>query len=369
MNSGAELSAIVSKSFGADFSLEIDVTIPAGITILFGASGSGKSTLLNCIAGLERPQGGRIILGGRVLFDAAARINVTPARRGVGYLFQDLALFPHMSIRRNLTYGLDGTPRAERERRIAVIAESFRIEHLLERKPNELSGGERQRAALARSLVLEPGALLLDEPLSALDHVVKSAIIGDLRAWNAAHQIPIIHVTHAAEEAYALGARMIVIEHGRVIAQGTPQEVLKSPRSERMAQLAGFENVFDAEVTAVAEANGTMTCRLNGTAVAIEVPLGNMARERKTRVAIRAGDIMLAVARPQGISARNIIAGRVRSILREGAKVIVMVDAGGVSFVVHLTPHARDDLRLSTDLAVWMIIKTYSCHLVEADGA
>ena len=154
---------------------------------------------------------------------------------------------------------------------------------------------------------------------------------------------------------------------GRLIAQGTPQEVLKSPRSERMAQLAGFENVFDAEVTAIAEANGTMTCQLNGAAVTIEVPLTHMGGERKARVAIRAGDIMLAVARPQGISARNIIEGRVTSIVQEGAKVIVMADADGVLFEVHLTPGARDELGLSSGDPVWMIVKTYSCHLVEAE--
>ena len=215
MNAGAELSATIRKSFGADFTLEIQFTIPAGITILFGASGSGKSTLLNCIAGLERPEAGRILIGGRVVFDAASRINVPVARRGAGYLFQNLALFPHMSIQGNIAYGLDRMARAARAQRVSTIAESFRIGHMLERKPHELSGGERQRAALARSLVLEPAILLLDEPLSALDQVVKSAIIDDLREWNAAHQIPIIYVTHSPEEAYALGARMIVIEHGR----------------------------------------------------------------------------------------------------------------------------------------------------------
>jgi molybdate transport system ATP-binding protein len=222
---------------------------------------------------------------------------------------------------------------------------------------------------LARSLVLEPAVLLLDEPLSALDQVVKSAIIDDLRRWNAAHQIPIIYVTHSAEEAYALGARMIVIEGGRLIAQGTPQEVLKSPRSERIAQLVGFENVFDAEVIAIAEANGTMTCRLNGASLTIEAPLTETPRDRKARVAIRAGDIMLAISRPQGISARNVIAGRVSEMLQEGAKVIVLVDAGGVRFVIHLTPNARDDLHLSISATVWMIVKTYSCHLIEAEDA
>jgi molybdate transport system ATP-binding protein len=368
MTASAQLSVAIRKSHGADFALEIDFKVPNGITILFGASGSGKSTLLNCIAGLAAPESGRIVLGERVLFDTAKRINVPAGRRGIGYLFQDLALFPHMSIRRNLNYGLDGIQRAARAERITAIAESFKIDHLMKRKPDELSGGERQRAALARSLVTDPAVLLLDEPLSALDQVVKSAIIDDLREWNEAHRIPIIYVTHAPQEAYALGARMIVIENGRMIAQGTPQEVLKAPRQERMAQLAGFENVFDAEVTEVAEASGTMTCRLNNKPLEIEVPLTQTATDRKLRVAIRAGDIILAVARPLGLSARNVMEGKIRSILQEGVKLIAMVEVEGVGFEVHLTPNAREELGLKAGGAVWVIVKTYSCHLVEGNN-
>jgi len=361
------LSVAIRKSFDADFTLEIGFAVPDGITILFGASGSGKTTLLNCIAGLAIPDNGRIALGGRVLFDAVARINVPVARRGIGYLFQDLALFPHMSIRRNLAYGLSAMTRAARAERIEAIAESFKISKLMERKPFELSVGERQRAALARSLVTSPAALLLDEPLAALDQVVKSAIIADLREWNEAHRIPIIYVTHAAQEAYALGARMIVIEGGRMIAQGTPQEVLQAPRQERMAQLAGFDNVFDAEVTAVAEASGTMTCRLNKTPLEIEVPLTHTPADRKLRVAIRAGDIILAVARPLGLSARNVMEGKIRSILQEGVKLIAIVEVEGVGFEVHLTPNAREELGLKVGGIVWAVVKTYSCHLVEAE--
>jgi molybdate transport system ATP-binding protein len=369
MAAHAGLSVAIRKSFDSDFTLEIECAVPDGITILFGASGSGKSTLLNCIAGLAAPDKGRITLGGRVLFDAASRINVPVARRGVGYLFQDLALFPHMSIWRNLAYGLGAMKRAARSERIEAIAESFRIAELMDRKPGELSGGERQRAALARSLVTEPAVLLLDEPLAALDQVVKSAIIGDLHEWNEAHRIPIIYVTHAAQEAYALGARMIVIDSDRMIAQGTPQEVLEAPRRERIAQLAGFENVFDAEVTAVAEASGTMTCRLNNTPLEIEVPLTHTPPDGKLRVAIRAGDIMLAVARPLGLSARNVMEGKIQSILREGVKLIAMVKVEGIGFEVHLTPNAREELRLKVGSTVWVIVKTYSCHLVKAGEA
>src|ERR1700723_1083181 len=226
------LSVRIGKTLGKAFSLAAEFEAGAGITILFGPSGSGKSTLLNCIAGLIAPESGRIALGARVLFDSKGRVNVPARRRSVGYLFQNLALFPHLTVEQNVKYGLAKMPANVREERTATILESFRIAHLRGRKPNELSGGERHRVALARSLVTDPMVLLLDEPLTALDALTKSEIIEDLRGWNASHQIPIIYVTHAVREAFALGERVVVLDEGRILAQGTPQEVLNAPRHE-----------------------------------------------------------------------------------------------------------------------------------------
>jgi molybdate transport system ATP-binding protein len=207
--------------------------------------------------------------------------------------------------------------------------------------------------------------LLLDEPLSALDTTTKSKIIDDLRAWNDHHGIPIIYVTHATREAYALGDHMVVLESGRVLAQGTPSEVLQSPNQETVANLAGFENVFDASVTAVNQDYGTMLCRPVGSEIEVEVPLTRAVRGAPVRVAIRAGDIMVAVERPHAISARNVFAARLLSVERRGATVVIRIDAGGAHFESHLTPHALEELNLHPGHQVWMIIKTYSCHLVE----
>src|SRR5262249_37008888 len=155
--------------------------------------------------------------------------------------------------------GLARIPAAQRSARAAKMLEELRVGHLARRKPGQISGGERQRVALARSLVTDPSILLLDEPLTALDAIVRSAIIADLSAWNAEHRVPIIYVTHSIQEAFALGEHVMVLEQGRIAARGTPFEVLEAPRNDTIAQLAGFENIFDATLQRTDEARGTMT--------------------------------------------------------------------------------------------------------------
>jgi molybdate transport system ATP-binding protein len=216
---------------------------------------------------------------------------------------------------------------------------------------------------LARSLVTTPDVLLLDEPLSALDHAAQSRIMDDLRAWNTAHDIPILYVTHAHREVFALGDRVVVLDHGRLVASGVPHEVLHLPEDEGLAQIAGFENVFDAVVTERRPDAGTMQCTLTGSATDLEVPLARGEPGAPVRVAIRAGDILLASEPPRGLSARNVIHGRILSLVREGPTVVARVDAGA-PFVVHLTPGAIGTLGLAPGRHVWLIVKTYSCRIV-----
>ena len=222
--------------------------------------------------------------------------------------------------------------------------------------------------ALARSLVTDPCVLLLDEPLAALDAATKAKILDDLRRWNQAHGIPILYVTHSREEVMALGERVIVMDQGRIVAQGTPHEVLRAPLQETVAQLAGFENIFDATVWLVHEDRGTMTCRLPGSNagkfVLLETPLIRAEAGSHLRVGIRAGDILLAIAKPVGLSARNVIAGRVVSLERRDMIISARVDCG-VEMDVHLTLAARDDLQLEAGREVWLVIKTHSCHLMQ----
>jgi molybdate transport system ATP-binding protein len=346
------------------FELNVDLEIPSGITILFGPSGAGKTSILDCIAGLTAPDSGRIVLRDYVLFDCVNRINVPPQKRRVGYVFQDLALFPHLTVEKNVHYGLASLPALERRKRSRQILESFHVADLRHRKPSQISGGERQRVALARALVTEPAVLLLDEPLAALDAAIKSKLVDDLRAWNESHQIPILYVTHSRGEVFGLGERVVVLQNGRIIAQGTPHEVMTAPRQETIAVLAGFENIFDAHVTAVHEDRGTMTCLIAGSNVQLETPLVRADTGSALRVGIRAGDILLASIEPAGLSARNVIPGRVISLAQRDVIVIAKVNCG-IELEAHLTLAARDSLQLQPGREVWLVIKTHSCHLME----
>jgi len=361
-SAAACLRARIRHQFAGGFSLDLDFTAAPGITIVFGPSGSGKSTLLQCLAGLLEPADGTIELAGRTLLDHARRISVPAAQRRIGYLFQDLALFPHLSVVGNVGFGLAHLARAERDRRVAAILKAFHVEHLAPRRPSAISGGERQRVALARALVTEPDLLLLDEPLSALDAATHARILDDLRAWNRARQVPILYVTHSLKEAFALGERVMVLERGRIIADGAPHAVLAAPRQETLAQLAGFENLFDAEVLALHPDQGTMTCRLAGGAQ-LEVPLTRMDAGARCRIAIRAGDILLARSRPEGLSARNLLPGRVIAVEQQASTVVARISAGA-EFEVHITPAARESLGVVPGAELWLVIKTFSCHVV-----
>jgi molybdate transport system ATP-binding protein len=357
------LLVTVTKQLSPTFTLDVDVRIPPGITMLFGASGSGKTTLLRCVAGLTRPDRGRIAIGDRVLFDSKSGADVAVQGRHVGYVFQQAALFPHLSLHDNIEYGLDRASADERRQRVSAIAESFRIADILDRRPAHVSGGERQRAALARALVTQPAFLLLDEPLSALDFAIQSRIMDDLRRVNEVRRIPMLYVTHNHREVYTLGERAIVIDNGRVIASGTPHDVLDRPEQTVVANLAGFENVFAATVVERREPAGTLECRLEESTTELEVPLAAANVGARIRVAIRAGDILIGSEEPRGLSARNVLRGQLVELSARGPTMVAIVDAGA-RFTVHLTPTGVESLHLRPGDRVWLIVKTYSCRIV-----
>jgi molybdate transport system ATP-binding protein len=370
-SSKKSLEAQIRKGFSGNngFLLDVDFTATPGFTIVLGASGAGKTTLLDCLAGLISPEAGRITVAERLLFDPNNRINIPVAKRRVGYVLQELALFPHLTVQQNTEYGLAHLPGSTRNERSGAMLRDFRIDHLRARRPAEISGGERQRVALARCLVTDPCLLLLDEPLVALDSPTKSKLLDDLRRWNEAHRIPILYVTHSRDEVIALGETVLVIEQGRIVARGTPHEVLSAPLQESVAQLAGFENIFDAVVDSVHEDRGTMTCQLigdSGTRVVVdlEVPLVRAQPGLPLRVGIRAGDILLAIHSPSGLSARNVIPGKIVSLAQLDMIISARVECG-VEMKVNLTLAARDALNLAPGKDVWLIIKTHSCHLMQ----
>lgn len=350
------------------FRLETKFTALPGVTVILGHSGAGKSTLLRCIAGLCDPEQGRIAIGERVLFDHGQKINVATSARNIGFVFQDLALFPHLSIQENVGYGLHRMEAAEREDRMARILASFHIAHLRKRLPRETSGGEQQRVALARSLVTAPCILLLDEPLSSLDTRMKFSIIEDLRRWTEEQRIPILYVTHDHEEAFALGEHALALHQGQVVAEGAPHEVVPAPGREFRMHAASFENIFEATVTAINEADGTAQCCIDGCSVELTVTLSPAEAGMRLRLGIRAGEIMLATARPAMLGNCDVIGGYVQTLENEDTTITVRVDCGA-EFKVRLPRVAMESSDLKAHDPVWLIIKINSCCLLHTKNA
>jgi molybdate transport system ATP-binding protein len=373
--------SIDSDSLPGGAALEVEIRLPlahfdlqcsfrAGreVVVLFGSSGAGKTSVLDAIAGFRTPREGRLALGNCVLFSSDRGVNVPVRRRRVGYLSQQPALFPHLTVRQNVAYGLLDLPTATREQRVGAIVERFRIAHLAGSRPAAISGGEQQRVALARALVCEPELLLLDEPLAALDLALKSLLLDELFEWQRERAVPMLYVTHDRAEAFSLARRVLVMERGRVVADGAPHTVFDAPVSHEHAALAGYENIFECVVRQAHPESGTMTCRLQGSAVSLESPLAKRSEGEKAFLGIRAGDILAATSCPSGISARNILAGRIRCIEdRAGMtelRVLCAGPEGETDFGVHITRGALRDLDLEPGKAVWLIIKTHSIQFL-----
>jgi molybdate transport system ATP-binding protein len=230
------------------FTLDVAWTAGAGVAVLFGPSGAGKTLTLQCLAGLLRPDAGRIVVDGRVLFDSTSAVDVRPQARRVGYVFQGYALFPHLSVAENVGFGLRDRPRAERAARAAEVLERLGVADLAGRSPGELSGGQRQRVALGRALATDPALLLLDEPLSALDAPLRRALRDELGAILRDWRTAAVVVTHDFTEAYRLADRIVVYDAGRVVQSAPRSELLWQPASESVARIMGIRNVLHGTV-------------------------------------------------------------------------------------------------------------------------
>lgn len=349
------------------FRLDVEFSAPSGVTILFGASGAGKTLTLKTIAGLTRPDEGRIMIEDEILFDSSSGANLPVQERRVGYVFQSLALFPHLTARENIEFTLSRLSAQERRRRAQQLLEKFRIAHAAERLPRDISGGEAQRVALARALAMEPRMLLLDEPLSALDDETKLAIIADLKRLNSTLRLPVLYVTHSRDEALALGERALIFEKGLIVGEGLPLEAFGSPVKASIAQLMGVENIFAGTVERRSDESGTMKVSLqSATECRIEVPLGRQRVGDRIQVAVRSSDIILATKEPEGLSARNLLRGRVVEVEHKGEETQVRVESG-VKWTASVTRESLRELELTTGREVWLAFKTYSCRIYDPD--
>jgi molybdate transport system ATP-binding protein len=353
---------------GSRFHLEAAFAASPGVTMIVGPSGAGKTTILRCIAGLSDPEEGRIAVGGRVLFDSRQGVRLEPARRRVAFVFQDLALFPHLSVAENVMYGLRRLDVAERQRRMREILESFEIAHLGGRSIREISGGEQQRVALARSLVTEPAVLLLDEPLSSLDPRTKVRIVEDLQRWNRTRGIPILYVTHDHGEVLAMGDRVIALEQGKIVAEGLPLDVAPVSLPAALAAPAGFENLFDATVLELREAEGIMLCQLAGTSLRLAAPLARVGVDvgigAEVCLGVRAGEILVSATPPALLGECAVIPGRIRALERRGTGVEARI-GGAAELRVQLTAGAAAGPAVEVGGEVWMLIPPQACRLVQ----
>ncbi|MGU3603860.1 molybdenum ABC transporter ATP-binding protein [Methylobacterium brachiatum] len=338
------------------FALDAAFAAGPGLTALFGRSGSGKTTLIDLIAGLARPDHGRIVTDGATLVDSAAGIFLPPHRRRVGVVFQDARLFPHLSVRTNLGYGrVFGRQQAD-PAGFTAVTEMLGIGHLLDRRPAGLSGGERQRVAIGRALLAKPRLLLMDEPLAALDEARKAEILPYIERLRDEAGVPIVYVSHAVAEVARLATTVIVLEAGRVAASGPAEAILRR---------ADLVPIHEAEAGAlldmvVAGADPeTGPTRLTGQAGQLLVP-GLAARVIGTRLRVRipARDVLVATERPRGLSARNILPGRVATLTPSGAGVSVEIDCNGALIAARVTAAAIRELGLAPGRPVHVVIKS-----------
>ncbi|MES1257108.1 MAG: ABC transporter ATP-binding protein [Acidobacteriota bacterium] len=263
------IRAGIAKQFAAGeesagFRLDIQFEAGTGVTVLYGPSGSGKTLTLDAIAGFVTPDAGRIMLGDRILFDAGARVHLRPQERACGYVFQNYALFPHLSVRGNLAFAAHELPRLERHRRITELLERFKLTDLAGRHPRELSGGQKQRASIARALMAEPEVLLLDEPGRGLDALLRADLHALILEMKASLRIPMLLVTHDQEECFALADNVLIFNAGKIVHRGTPMELLRNPGTAGVASLLGDFNLYAAEVLTLDPGRQTSRVRMLG---------------------------------------------------------------------------------------------------------
>ncbi len=358
----------VKKRDGFVLRAEFEVPTP-GVVALFGRSGCGKTTLVNIISGLLAPDEGRIQLDDAVLTDTATGVSIPTEQRRIGYVFQDARLFPHLNVRSNLRYGLKRSA-AWRSARPATggataligfdeIVSLLGLANLLERRPHQLSGGERQRVGLGRALLSQPRLLLLDEPLASLDGPRREEVLPYLETLRERLALPMVYVSHQFEEVLRLATHVVLMDSGRVVAQGTLEEVSLLPELRGIVGPDSVGSVLDGVVTQVDASRDMADLQLGAGTLYVglrDVPVGS-----RVRVQLLARDIILATEQPRGLSVRNELPGVIADLIPEHPDaLLVKVDIGGAIVLARITREAAQALSLQPGSRVWVLVKAVS---------
>ncbi|HEY9193344.1 MAG TPA: molybdenum ABC transporter ATP-binding protein [Methyloversatilis sp.] len=344
------------KRLGA-LGLDVDVALPAqGISALFGRSGAGKTSLVNAVAGIVTPDDGVIRVGDRVFFDRARDVNLPLEQRGIGYVFQDARLFPHLNVAGNLRYGQKrsrGTQAVDWSSVIDVLG----LAHLLDRRPHHLSGGERQRVALGRALLRQPALLLMDEPLASLDAPRKAEVLPYIERLAHEFELPVLYVSHSIDEVTRLAHHLVIVSEGRTVASGELAYIMSLPEHSPLVGRYEAGSVIDCAVAQHDDHYGMTTLRFSDGQ--IRVPRVDLAAGMPVRVRIRARDVALARMQPVDVSITNQLAGHVLSMTpREGPYMDVAVDLGSTSVRALITRESCDRLQLEIGMHVWAMVKS-----------
>lgn len=332
----------------------------SSVLVLFGPSGSGKSTILRCLAGLERPTQGIIRFNGETWVDTGNKRHLTPQNRHIGYLFQDYALFPHLTILNNIIYGLGSLPKKQQYERTKSIMNSMQLDGLEKRLPKELSGGQQQRVALARALVCRPKLLLLDEPLSAIDGPTRDTLRLELKTLLKIVKIPTIVVTHDLKEAIILADEMIICSEGNTIQNGTPLEILARPKTPSAAKIVGVDNTLIG--TIVSGDKDKLTVKIDDTTI---VAVGEFPLHQNVLVCIRPEDINITHKGNAINGTSNSLSGSIMHIQEEGSVVRLTLECG---FLLQslMTRSNFMDMNLCLGMRINFSIKETSIHLIPA---
>jgi molybdate transport system ATP-binding protein len=346
----------------AGFTLDVELNLPGrGVSALFGHSGSGKTSCLRCFAGLDQPSAGYLQVNGELWQDSAQGIFVPGHQRAVGYVFQDANLFAHLTVRRNLQYGLKRIPAAQRRIALEQAVELLGIEHLLERLPGKLSGGEQQRVGIARALLTSPRLLLLDEPLASLDLKRKQEVLPYLERLHQELEIPIIYVSHSPDEVARLADHLVLLEDGKVSASGPLKETLLRADLPFVFE-DDAEAVVDGQVSGHDPAYGLLSLQLPDSVINLRLPHGPLPLGQSVRIKVKARDVSLSLQQAEDSSVLNLLPARVLDWINvaEQAHVLVRVQVGGEQLIARITRYSFDRLQIQREQLLWAQVKSVS---------